>query len=167
MKQADLAQKTGMLQPRISAMESPGGAKFTLETLRRVASAFDVALVVRFAPFSELLRWSERFEPDEFAVPSFEDDFASGQLESDYALTQSEAKIFIDSNVLANAFVYHRPVLSLDAGNRQISGKVETIGKIATYQTKIPILKDVVEIPKMPPASQTSLEARITYAGTR
>lgn len=74
MKQSDLAEKTGMLQPRISAMESPGGAKFTLETLRRVASAFDVALVVRFAPFSELLGWSEGFDPDEFSVPSFSND---------------------------------------------------------------------------------------------
>jgi len=73
-KQSQLAEKTGMLQPRISAMESPGGAKFTLETLRRLASAFDVALMVKFVPFSDLLRWSEEFNPDRFTIASFEED---------------------------------------------------------------------------------------------
>jgi DNA-binding Xre family transcriptional regulator len=53
--QQQLAEKTGMLQPRISAMERPGGSKLNLDTLRRSASAFDVALVVRFVPFSELV----------------------------------------------------------------------------------------------------------------
>src|SRR6476660_1855910 len=46
-KQSELAAKAGMLQPRISAMERPGGAKFNIETLRRIASALDVALMVR------------------------------------------------------------------------------------------------------------------------
>ena len=72
--QPELAIKAEMKQPRISAMERPGGANFTLETLRRLAKAFDVALIVRFAPFSELLRWSERFDPDNFTVPSFPND---------------------------------------------------------------------------------------------
>ncbi len=76
-KQSQLAGKAEMLQPRISAMESPGGAKFTLETLRRLASALDVALVVRFVPFRELVDWSERFNPDTFAVPSFDEDMAT------------------------------------------------------------------------------------------
>ena len=70
-KQSRLASETGMLQPRISAMESPGGTKYNLETLRRLASAFDVALLVRFAPFSELVEWSDKFNPDNFRVPSF------------------------------------------------------------------------------------------------
>ena len=73
-KQSQLAEKAGMLQPRISAIETPGGAKFTLETLRRLASAFDVALLVKFVPFSELVDQSEDFNPDTFSVPSFGDD---------------------------------------------------------------------------------------------
>jgi transcriptional regulator with XRE-family HTH domain len=68
--QPELAAKTGMKQPRISNMEKPGVTHFSLETLRRLAEAFDVALVVRFAPFSEL-HWSQSFSPDEFAVQSF------------------------------------------------------------------------------------------------
>lgn len=72
--QPELAVKTGMKQSRISNMEKAGATHFSLETLRRLAEAFDVALVVRFAPFSELLTWSRRFSPDEFSVPSYADD---------------------------------------------------------------------------------------------
>ena len=72
--QPELAARTGMKQSRISNMEKPGVTHFSLETLRRLAAAFDVALVVRFAPFSELVNWSRSFSPDEFAVPNFEDE---------------------------------------------------------------------------------------------
>lgn len=84
--QPELAERAGMKQPRISAMERPGGAHFTLETLRRLAEALDVALVVHFAPFSELLQWSERFHPDEFEVPSFEDELRRGAFSHSGAL---------------------------------------------------------------------------------
>jgi transcriptional regulator with XRE-family HTH domain len=72
--QPELAAKAGMKQPRISNVEKPGVTHFSLETLRRLAEAFDVALVVRFAPFSELLDWSQRFSPDDFAIQSFGDE---------------------------------------------------------------------------------------------
>ena len=87
-KQSRLAMEAGMLQPRISAMESPGAAKFNLETLRRLASAFDVALMVRFVPFSELVDWSERFDPDKFNIPSFKDEQASEE-----SVRQAEAAV--------------------------------------------------------------------------
>lgn len=70
--QKRLASEAGMLQPRISAMEKPGYGSLTIETLKRLASAFDVALIVRFAPFSDLLRWSDNFSPDDFQVLGFE-----------------------------------------------------------------------------------------------
>jgi len=72
--QEQLAEKAGMLQPRISAMRKPGQSKLNLETIRRLAEAFDCGLIVRFAPFSELVRWSDQFEPDTFNVPSHEAD---------------------------------------------------------------------------------------------
>lgn len=78
--QPDLSKLTGMKQPRISAMEKPGGAHFTLETLRRLAEAFDVALIVRFAPFSDLLDWSGKFNPDTFRVPSFDQELKAEEI---------------------------------------------------------------------------------------
>jgi transcriptional regulator with XRE-family HTH domain len=72
LTQPQLADLTGMKQSRISKMEKPGAAHFTLETLRRLAKALDVALLVRFAPFRELVAWSHEFNPDSFVVPSFD-----------------------------------------------------------------------------------------------
>jgi transcriptional regulator with XRE-family HTH domain len=70
-----LAEKTGMLQPRISGLLNPGKTRPNIETLRRLADAFDCGLAVRFVPFSELAGWSEAFDPESFIVPSFENDY--------------------------------------------------------------------------------------------
>lgn len=66
-----LAEKSGMLQPRISGLMTPGKTRPNIETLRRIAEAFDCGLSVRFLPFSELVQWSEEFDPEGFSVPSF------------------------------------------------------------------------------------------------
>lgn len=55
-------------------MERPGGSKFNLETVLRVAAALDVAFIGRFASFSELAGWAESFSPDTFVIPSFQVD---------------------------------------------------------------------------------------------
>ena len=72
--QEKLAERTGMLQPRISAILKPGKVRPNIETLRRIAEAFDCGLLVRFAPFSELARWSDSFDPEQFNVPAFDND---------------------------------------------------------------------------------------------
>jgi len=72
--QEQFAQHAGMLQPRISAILKPGKVRLNIETLRRIAAAFDCGLLVRFAPFSELYRWSDSFDPERFDVPAFKDD---------------------------------------------------------------------------------------------
>jgi transcriptional regulator with XRE-family HTH domain len=78
LDQNALAAKTGMKQSRISAIENPSGNGLTLDTLIRLAAAFDVGLMVRFVPFSELLKKSDDFEPDSFTVTSFSDELAAG-----------------------------------------------------------------------------------------
>lgn len=72
--QTTLAQQTGMLQPRISGLMTPGKVRPNIETLRRIAEAFDCALLVKFVPFSELAKWSADFDPDTFSVPAFGED---------------------------------------------------------------------------------------------
>lgn len=72
--QATLSERTGMMQPRVSGLMTPGRTRPNIETLRRVAEAFDCGLMVRFVPFSELARWSEGFDPESFSVPCFEND---------------------------------------------------------------------------------------------
>ena len=74
LTQAALAEEAGMKQSRISAMERPGETKFNLETLIRVAAAFKVGLIVRFVPFSDVLRWENGFSQDAFDVTKIDED---------------------------------------------------------------------------------------------
>lgn len=53
--QAQIAERADMKQSRISALEA-SSHDVSLNTLKRLATAFDVALVVRFVPFSDLVR---------------------------------------------------------------------------------------------------------------
>jgi DNA-binding XRE family transcriptional regulator len=55
--QETLAERANILQPRISALMTPGKASPNIETLRRIAEAFDCGLMVQFVPFSEMARW--------------------------------------------------------------------------------------------------------------
>jgi transcriptional regulator with XRE-family HTH domain len=73
MEQRDVATLLGnpKLQPMISRYENPDYGKYSVKTLLELADAFDVALMVHFAPFSELVDWdlsasSEKLNPISF-----------------------------------------------------------------------------------------------------
>ena len=72
--QKELAEKAKMRQPTISALMSPGKTRPNIETLRRLAAAFDCAVQIRFVGFSELAKWSAEFDPNSFDAASFEQD---------------------------------------------------------------------------------------------
>lgn len=73
--QRDLARQAEMHQSRISMFETPGMSNMTLETLAKVAAALKVGVIVKFVPFSEMLRWENGFSPDSFdVVPRLEQD---------------------------------------------------------------------------------------------
>ena len=83
LTQADLGRAAEMAQARISLLEDPNYGNFSITTLKRIARALDVALIVRFVPFSELTSWvvGERqiiqgLSPEALAVPPFMDDLA-------------------------------------------------------------------------------------------
>jgi hypothetical protein len=54
--------------------ETPGAANMTLETLARLAAAFKVGLVVKFVPFSEMLRSENDYSQDSFRVTPIDKD---------------------------------------------------------------------------------------------
>lgn len=76
--QGELAHRAGMAQPRISEIEKPGERSLNIETLLRLASAFDCAVQVSFVPFSQLVMASESFDPGAFSVPTFQQELGSG-----------------------------------------------------------------------------------------
>ena len=79
-KQDELAERAGMAQSRISLIEDPSYDTFTLKTLKRLASAFDVALIVRFVSYSELVDWVVGLSPSDLTVSDFSSDSLSAEL---------------------------------------------------------------------------------------
>jgi transcriptional regulator with XRE-family HTH domain len=64
----------GIAQEVISRLESPGYGKLTLATALRLASGFDVALEMRFVPFSDLVDRTTNFDPKKLIVPRVNED---------------------------------------------------------------------------------------------
>lgn len=71
LRQEDLAKLLSVKQPLVSAWENPNYGKYTLSTLKDLAKAFDVGLLVRFIPFSALVNWTLNVTPDGIAPPNF------------------------------------------------------------------------------------------------
>lgn len=72
--QARLAQEAGTTQTVISRLEDPNYGNLSINSLLKLASAFDVALLVKFVPFSRLLREFRDVSPESVAAASFEND---------------------------------------------------------------------------------------------
>lgn len=72
--QEQLAHQMGKRQETISQWENPDYGRYTLNTLRELAAAFDVALLVRFAAFSELVDSLTNLTPERLAPPSFDEE---------------------------------------------------------------------------------------------
>ena len=73
-EQSELAQRLGKPQPMVSRYENPDYGKYSVSTLLELAAAFDVGLVVRFSPFSELIEWDEGLSTVALNPKSFTDE---------------------------------------------------------------------------------------------
>lgn len=67
-------------QETLSQWENPNYGNYTLRTLKKLAAAFDVGLLVRFVPFSELIHWTVRIKPERLAPPSFTQELAAREM---------------------------------------------------------------------------------------
>lgn len=74
--QGDLADRCGAKtkQAVISRLEDPAYGKYSLSTLHKLASAFDVALLVKFVPFSKFLIETSDKTPEGLVVRSFSEE---------------------------------------------------------------------------------------------
>jgi len=70
--QETLAIKAGKHQNVISRIEDPDYGKLSLQTLMDLASAFDVALIVKFVPYSRFLREFDDVSPKSLEAKGFE-----------------------------------------------------------------------------------------------
>lgn len=74
--QSKLAHEAGMGQGRISLLEDPNHESVSLNTLQRIAEAFDVALVVTFVNFKRFAEWTNGLEESDLKVRPFDPKWA-------------------------------------------------------------------------------------------
>ena len=72
--QKELGERSGKPQNVISRLEDPNYGKLSLQSLMDMASAFDVALMVKFVPFSRFIREFSDLSPRALEAASFSED---------------------------------------------------------------------------------------------
>ena len=89
LSQSDLAEAAGMSQNNLSRLESPDYGKHTVTSLRRIADALDVALIVKFVPFSQYIDWlsgtahlDRGLDSESLAPPSFSMEEAANKFDA-------------------------------------------------------------------------------------
>jgi transcriptional regulator with XRE-family HTH domain len=70
-RQGDLAERAGMKQSRISLIEKADYENFSFNTLKRIAAAFDVAVIIQFVGFPEFMQWSQGLSSKNIAPEPF------------------------------------------------------------------------------------------------
>jgi transcriptional regulator with XRE-family HTH domain len=74
MTQGQLAEAAGMKQPRIPLLEDSSYSNWTVNTLKRFARAFDVALSVKFEAFSSVIDDFANMSRHSLQRPTFAND---------------------------------------------------------------------------------------------
>ncbi|MBU1182577.1 MAG: helix-turn-helix domain-containing protein [Proteobacteria bacterium] len=88
--QKKLAFAANMKQERISALENPSNAP-NITTLKKLANALDVGLVVRFVPIGELVEWHLKLSTESLKVPKFnEDPYIIKEVEEENTITDAK-----------------------------------------------------------------------------
>lgn len=86
-----------MKQEQISRLEDANYSKFSLTTLKRLASAFDVGLMVRFVPVSDLVKWELGLSSESLKAESFDQECYFKEIPGEISPTEKA------SIVLSNA----------------------------------------------------------------
>jgi len=97
--QKDVAERLGnrKLQPMISRYENPDYGKYSISTLLDLAAVFDVGLIVRFAPFSEVADWDLSNNPNRLTPARFSKDRGLAEVaDSGKIKQQSSASLAAD-----------------------------------------------------------------------
>jgi transcriptional regulator with XRE-family HTH domain len=95
--QKQLADETEMSQARISVLENPNYRKFNVGTLQRIAAAFDVALIVRFVSFGELLDWTVTGSQKTLTPLSFDEEFGA-EVTGDFRTSKGQVISLFDTS---------------------------------------------------------------------
>ena len=124
--QGELAQEAfgdPKLQSMVSRLENPDYGKYSVSTLLGLAKVFDVGLVVRFAPFSEVVDWDLNKTEPTLEPPPFAQDVAL-ETHTPLAVTttavtnpkQTAAKAYVVSVIMGHYKESHSSLLNRQLG---------------------------------------------------
>jgi len=82
LSQTVLARQLGTSQNAVCRLENPQYGRPSITTLKKLASLFDVGLVVWFVPFSELVDRFTTLSTESLLVPAFDEEAAKRQSEA-------------------------------------------------------------------------------------
>ena len=95
--QSDLAGLLGKHQETISQRENPDYGRHSITTLKALAATFDVALLIKFIPFSELIKDMVSLSESRLSPPSFSEEQYRVQASVSAASNPME-DIIVDAN---------------------------------------------------------------------
>ncbi len=88
LSQTALAELIGTKQPGVSKLEDVNYYSWNINTLKKLAKAFDVALVVKFVSFGESLSEINNFSVSSLAKPAFAADPVFRELKTEHTSVQ-------------------------------------------------------------------------------
>lgn len=108
--QDDVGKEANMKQNAITRLENPKYNSMTLSTLKRLAKAFDVALIVRFAPFSEFTSWITQINESRLSPLSFEEELSFQEELNDVPFIKLESTELLDTRDIDTYKLYTKDV---------------------------------------------------------
>jgi DNA-binding XRE family transcriptional regulator len=107
LSQTELGALVDMNQNAVHRLESPRYGKATITSLKRMAAAFDVALVVRFVPFSQIINWvsgtpfvDHGLFSGALSVPGFEEEKNLGAFARHTVAQSADDSVFLDKELV-------------------------------------------------------------------
>ena len=83
-------------QPLISQWENPNYGNYSLATLKDLAKAFDVGLLVRFVPFNKMIEWATDLTNDVIAPPNFSEEQSCVVIEKLSAMSSADLTVTVN-----------------------------------------------------------------------
>lgn len=108
-KQSDLAARLDKHQETVSQWENPDYGRHSMTSLKALAAAFDVALLVKFMPFSELVQDMVNLSEARLSPPSFREEQYYASASAAVTSNPMEGIKVIDANTPIFVSSYNSP----------------------------------------------------------
>jgi transcriptional regulator with XRE-family HTH domain len=128
--QLELAEAARTSRTVITRIEDPNYGSLTLKTLYQIASAFDVALLVKFIPFSRLIREYEDVSSKALTVKSVDDPNEILALHTWADADQPE------SSTTINTTVFQKATEGIEIVNASVPQRKDCVISIPSQATK-------------------------------